>query len=89
MQTYIFRATQAAFPILAAITFDARSPAHARLRAALVAYVTLGCREFIDVSTVRVDDGRTVEAPHFSEEFFFPIEDILGALFASSGVSTI
>jgi hypothetical protein len=89
MQTYIYRQDHVPSPLLGAVTFDARSPSHAQLRAALLGYVILGYKEVPDVTRVLVDDGATPDAAYFPDSFILPIEESLCALFASCRVPTI
>jgi hypothetical protein len=87
MQTYIFRQTNSSYhPLLNVALFHAHSRSHAQLRAALLSYVVLGCRDVPDLSNIRVDDGSAPEAAFFPESFILPIEKCLFTLFEDCSV---
>jgi hypothetical protein len=68
------------------VIFDAKSESHARLRAALISFTVLSCRQVPNLTDIRIHDESDVDAAYFPEHFIFPIEECLFKLFENCSV---
>jgi hypothetical protein len=82
MRMYIFRHDRMPFKAI----FHANSESHARLRAALISFTVLSCREVPELTDIRIHDESDVGAAYFPEHFISPIEECLFQLFESCSV---